>query len=256
MEIVSTINKKPIAGYSEAEWSTRVQLAACYRLMAHFGVNDLTYNHLSARVPDAPNLLLVKPPQFMFDEITASSLLKFDFDGNPYQDSLPSRGGAHVIHAGILQARPDLNVVFHTHTTANVGVSAQKHGLLMLSQHAMGFYKRIAYHDFGGFEFNLDQKAPLLESLGNKQYAILRNHGVLVCGKNLPQTFVDYHYLEMACRAQIAALSGGMDVSVIDEKVCERAAIQYQTIDPNQAGGKDWPSCLRLLDRLYPSYRD
>jgi len=241
---------------SEMEWATRVELAACYRLMAHFGVSDLTYNHLSARVPDAAHLLLVKPSNFMFDEVTASSLLKFDFEGNPYQDSPPSKGGAHVIHAGVLQARPDLNTVFHTHTTANVGVSAQKHGLLMISQHAMGFYDQIAYHDFGGFEFNLDQRAPLLESLGNKNYLILRNHGVLVCGKNLPQTFVDHHYLEMACRAQIAALSSGTEVTLIDEKVCKRAAEQYQTIDPKQAGGKDWPSCLRLLERLYPTFRD
>jgi ribulose-5-phosphate 4-epimerase/fuculose-1-phosphate aldolase len=241
---------------TELEWATRVELAACYRLMAHFGVSDLTYNHLSARVPDAPDTFLVKPTNFMFDEVTASSLLKFDFEGKPYQDGPPNRGGAHVIHAGVLQARPDLNAVFHTHTTANVGVSAQKHGLLMLSQHAMGFYKRIAYHDFGGFEFNLDQREPLLQSLGDMNYAILRNHGVLVCGKNLPQTFVDHHYLEMACRAQIAALSGGVEVSLIDEKVCERAAVQYQTIDPKQAGGKDWSSCLRLLRRLYPSFEE
>lgn len=241
---------------SEAEWNARVELAAVYRLMAHFGVNDLTYNHLSVRVPDAPNQFLVKPTTFMFDEVSASSLQKFDFDGKPFQDSPPSRGGAFVIHAGILSARPDLNVVFHTHTTANTGVSAQKDGLLMLSQHAMGFYGRVAYHEFGGFEFNIEQREPLLKALGGYKYAMLRNHGVLVCGQNVPQTFVDHHFLEMACRAQIAALAGGREVTLIAPEVCEVAARQYETIDPKKAGGKDWASCLRLLDRISPGYKD
>jgi ribulose-5-phosphate 4-epimerase/fuculose-1-phosphate aldolase len=241
---------------SEAEWEVRLQLAAAYRLMSHFGVNDLTYNHLSARVPDAPDQFLVKPPNFMFDEISASNLLKFDFDGKPFQDSPPSRGGAFVIHAGVLQARPDLNVVFHTHTTANTAVSAQKDGLLMLSQHAMGFYGRVAYHEFGGFEFNFDQRQPLIRDLGNYKFAILRNHGALVCGENVPQTFVDHHFLEMACRAQVAALAGGREVTLIPREVCELAAKQYETIDPKRAGGKDWAACLRLLDRVSPGYKE
>jgi len=240
---------------SQAEWEVRVELAACYRLLAHFGLSDLSYNHLSARVPGFPDLFLVKPTHFFFEEVTASSLLKFDFLGNPYQDSPPNRGGAHIIHGGILQARPDLNVVFHTHSPANAGVSAQKHGLLMLSQHAMPFFNRIAYHDFGGFEFNEDQRAPIIHSLGSFNYAILRNHGVLVCGKNIPQTFVDYHYLETACKIQINALAGNAEFSIIDATVCEKAAMQYQTIDPNRRGGKDWPASLRLLERLYPDYR-
>lgn len=240
---------------SQAEWQVRVELAACYRLLAHFGLSDLSYNHLSARVPGSPDLFLVKPTQFFFEEVTASSLLKFDFLGNPYQDSPPNRGGAHIIHGGILQARPDLNVVFHTHSPANAGVSAQKHGLLMLSQHAMPFFNRIAYHDFGGFEFNEDQRDPIIQSLGSFNYAILRNHGVLVCGQNIPQTFVDYHYLETACKIQINALAGDSEVSIIDDAVCEKAATQYQTIDPNRRGGKDWPASLRLLDRHYPDYQ-
>jgi ribulose-5-phosphate 4-epimerase/fuculose-1-phosphate aldolase len=250
-----TATDKADARFSSQEWEARVQLAAAYRLMAHYGVSDLSYNHLSMRVPDAPHQFLVKPTNWMFEEVTASGLFKFDFDGTPHQDSPPCRGGQLVIHAGILEARPDINAVFHTHTTANTGVSAQKHGLLMLSQHAMAFYNRTAYHTFGGFEFNMDQRAPLLRDLGQYRYAILRNHGALVCGENVPQTFVDHHYLEMACRAQIAALAGNTEVTVIPPEVCERAAQQYQTIDPKRAGGKDWPGCLRLLDRLYPDYK-
>ena len=106
-----------------------------------------------------------------------------------------------------------------------------------------------------GFEFNEDQRTPIIKSLGTFNYAILRNHGVLVCGKNIPQTFVDYHYLETACKIQINALSGDSEFSIIDDAICEKAALQYQTIDPNKRGGKDWPACLRLLDRLYPGYR-
>ncbi|MGY8632065.1 class II aldolase/adducin family protein [Bradyrhizobium sp. 14AA] len=249
-------NRSPTAVRCSAqEWTARVDLAAAYRLMAHFGVSDLSYNHLSMRVPDAPDQFLVKPGDWMFDEVTASGLYKFSFDGTPHQDGPPCRGGQLVIHAGILEARRDINVVFHTHTTANTGVSAQKHGLLMLSQHAMGFYNRIAYHEFGGFEFNLDQQAPLLRDLAQYRYAMLRNHGALVCGENVPQTFVDHHYLEMACRAQIAALAGGAEVTIIAPDVCERAAQQYENIDPQKKGSKDWPACLRLLERLYPEFR-
>ena len=241
---------------SKEEWAVRVELAAAYRLLAHFGINDLTYNHLTSRVPGRPDLFLVKPGGFMFDEVTASSLLKFDLDGNPQQEGPPLRGGAFVIHAGIYKARKDLNVVFHTHTTANTAVSAQEEGLLMLSQHAMGFYKRVAYHRFGGFEFNTEQREPLLRDLGNYNYAILRNHGALVCGASVPKTFVDHHFLEMSCRAQVAALAGGRPVSVIDPEVCELAAVQYEGIDPNKVGSKDWDACIRLLERTSPGYRD
>ena len=235
---------------SKAEWDVRVQLAAAYRLLAHFGVNDLTYNHLSARVPDSPSHFLVKPSTFMFDEVSASDLLKFDLDGSSQQEGPALKGGALVIHAGIYAARSDLNVIFHTHTTANTAVSAQEEGLMMLSQHAMAFYKRLAYHTFGGFEFNIEQREPLLRDLGNYKYAILRNHGALVCGGNVPQTFVDHHFLEMACRAQVGALAGGRPVTAIAPEVCEFAARQYENIDPANAAAKDWPACMRLLNSV------
>ena len=234
----------------------RTQLAAAYRLMGQFGVSDLTYNHLTARIPGRSNHFLVKPSGFMFDEVTASSLLKFDLDGNSVDGGDPIRGGVFVIHAGLYAARPDLNVIFHTHTTANTAVSAQKEGMLMLSQHAMAFYKRLAYHEFGGFEFNIEQRAPLIRDLAAYKYAVLRNHGALICGESIPQTFVDHHFFEMACRAQIGALAGGREVTLIADEVCELAARQYEGIDPKKAGSKDWGACLRLLDRVSPGYKD
>jgi ribulose-5-phosphate 4-epimerase/fuculose-1-phosphate aldolase len=258
MSVRAVSKASPVrAASSEAEWTARVDLAACYRLMAHFGVNDLTYNHLSARVPDDPEALLIKSSTVMFDEVTASSLLKYRFDGTPLSEGAPKLvGGGYVIHAGILDARRDLNAVFHTHTPANMGVSAQKHGLLMINQHAMRFYKRIAYHHFKGFEFDLAMRNPLIEDLGDKKVALLRNHGCLVCGGSVAEAFVLHHFLEMACRGQIAALSGGAEVILPTEAACEYAAGQVNRDDASFAGSKDWGACLRLADRLDPGFRD
>ncbi len=242
---------------SEAEWQTRVELAACHRLMAHAGIQDITHNHLTARVPDAPGHFLIKPYDYMFDEVTASSLIKYDFDGAPQQDDRPTlRGGGLVIHAGLFRARPDLNALFHTHTAANMGVASQKHGLLPINQHAMHFYGRIAYHDFGGFEFDIEMRAPLIRDLGDRQFALLRNHGALVCGRSVGEAYVEHHFLEMACQGQIAALAGGGEVVLISEEICEFAARQAGSNQNRATGGKDWLSSLRHADRLDPSFRD
>lgn len=240
---------------SPQEWQARVHLAACYRLMAHDGVRDLTYNHLSARVPGEPDKLILKSRTMMFEEVTASNLEKFDFDGNPFQDSPRLAGGGYVIHAGILRARPDINAVFHTHTAANVGVSAQKRGLMRLSQHSLYLYGRLAYHEFGGFEFNVEQRDPLIASLDGKRIAILRNHGALVCGRTIAEAFVDHHFLEFACRAQIAALAGGAEVTEIPIDISTYGAQQVQSYTDNP-GAKDWEACLRLATRLDPSFAE
>lgn len=242
---------------SEAEWKLRVDLAAAHRLMAHYGVNDLTYNHLSARVPDEPGHLLIKPHGEMFDEVTASSLLKYDFDGNPLSEGARELvGGGLIIHAGILQARDDVNAVFHTHTPANMGVSSQKHGLLPINQHAMRFFNRVAYHDFKGFEFNMFMREPLLKDLGDKNVALLRNHGSLICAENVPGAFVAHHFLEMACQGQIAALAGGAEYFLPDPEACEFAAQQVDKAGTSLAGGKDWPACMRLAERLDPGFKE
>ncbi len=243
---------------SAAEWQTRVELAAAHRLMSHFGIQDLTHNHLTARVPDAPHLFLIKPPDAMFDEVSASTLLKFDFDGNPQQDNAAKlRGGGLIIHAGLFAARDDLNVLFHTHTPAIIGVASQKDGLLPINQHGIRFHGQIAYHDFGGFEFDMDMRAPLVRDLGDKNIALLRNHGALVCSTSIGAAFVAHHNLEFACQAQLAAMTGGAELVLIAPEVRERIARQTAANpDRLSGGGKDWVSCLRLADRVAPAYRD
>jgi ribulose-5-phosphate 4-epimerase/fuculose-1-phosphate aldolase len=256
MSVRSISSTSPIRqSVSEAEWQTRVELAACHRLMHHAGVRDLTHNHLTARVPGEDHHFLIKPGDFMFDEVTASSLIKYDFDGNPAVEGQPKlRGGGLVIHAGLFAARPDINACFHTHTAANMGVASQKDGLLPINQHAMHFVDEIAYHDFGGFEFDIDMRAPLIRDLGTKKVALLRNHGALVCGESIGEAFVGHHFLEMACRGQIAALSGNREVTLIPREIQERAAAQRHGNTGHKTGGKDWVSALRQAERLSPDF--
>lgn len=242
---------------SPAEWQCRLQLAACYRLMAHLGVEDLTYNHISARIPDEPDAMLVKPHDYMFGEITASCLYKFKLDGTPvFGTDRRMPGALKVIHANLLELRPELACVVHTHTPANVAVSSQACGLLPISQHALMFYNRIAYHDFGGFEFNIEMKDPLARDLGDKYVAILRNHGVLVTAASIAEAYVKHHFLEMACRAQVAALAGGTKIVQPPPEVCEYAARQLEQGAVTVDGGKDWAACLRLVERIAPDYKN
>ena len=242
---------------SEAEWQARVELAAAYRGLAHYGVADLTYNHLSLRVPDQPDHLLIKPSGFLFDEVTATSLQKHTFDGAPaFEEDPPLRGGGLVIHAGILKARADVDAVFHTHTPAVMGVSAHKFGLLPINQHAMRFYERIKYHDFGGFEFNMDMRDPLIRDLEDGYVALLRNHGALVCGRTLKEAFTVHHMLEMACRGQVAALAAGEgNYTTIPHEVCVFARDQIESLE-HSAGSKDWPAVMRLAERLDPGFKE
>lgn len=244
----------PPAGISAAEWRCRIDLAAAYRLMDHFGVRDLTYNHLSARVPDQNPALLLKPADFMFGEITASSLLKYDLDGNPLGGSTRRLGGgALVIHAGLMRLRPSVNAVFHTHTPANMAVAAQKRGLLPLSQQAMLFYDRIAYHEFDGFEFEPGMESALDRNLGIHRVAILRNHGALIVAETVAEAFVTHHFLEIACQAQVGALTAG-EIMVPPAEVCARAAAQMDAVAATKNGGKNWDACLRLARRLFPDF--
>ncbi len=244
---------------SAEEWQARVELAAGHRVLAHYGVNDLTYNHFALRVPGEPGHMLVKRTDCMFVEVTASSLLKTDFEGNVLSpgDVETIRGGALIIHAGLLRARPDLNATLHTHTPNIMGVCAHKLGLLPINQHAMRFYGEMRYHDFNGFEFDPEMTGRLLKDLDGGSFMLLRSHGALVCGGSVAECTVNHHWLEMACQGQIAALSAGEgNYLVPDEAACEYAHSQFKDAGGFLKGGKDWAACLRLAERLDPSFKD
>jgi len=242
---------------SAGEWRCRVELAAAYRLMDHFGVRDLTYNHLSARVLGEPNAILIKPSDFMFGEVTASSLLKYGLDGGPLCGTdRPLGGGALVIHAGLARLRPELNAVFHTHTIANMAVAAQERGLLPITQQAMMFYDRIAYHDFQGFEFEPGMEKTLDRDLGRYKVAILRNHGLLIAAESVAEAFVLHHFFEIAAQAQIGALSRAASVLVPDDAICRQAAATMDIIQATKNGGKNWAACLRLAERMFPDHAE
>jgi ribulose-5-phosphate 4-epimerase/fuculose-1-phosphate aldolase len=240
---------------STAEWSCRVALAVAYRLLDHFGVRDLTYNHLSARVPGEPDAILVKRGDYMFGEVTASSLLKYDLAGKPLMGSdRMLSGGALVLHASLARLRPDVHAIFHTHTVANMAVAAQRCGLLPITQQAMMFYDRLAYHDFSGFEFEPGMEDKLHQDLGPHKVAVLRNHGLLIAAGSVPEALVLHHFFEIAAQAQVAALSGGSEILIPDVEVCRAAAATMDLMEVTKDGGKDWAACLRLADRLFPEY--
>ena len=244
---------------SEAEWQARLELAAAHRVRAHFGFTDLAHNHCCVRVPDEPDAFLIKAADSFFEEVTASNLVKYDFDGNPRQEGAAKlRGGGLIIHAGLMAARPDINATLHSHTAAIMGVASQRHGLLPINQHAMHFIGKVAYHDFGGFEFDIRQRAPLIQDLGDKNIALLRNHGSLICGKSIGAIVVSHHQLETACQGQIAALAGGAaDFVLIGDESQAYALGQMKTTQSGRDdGGKDWKGLLRMADRLYPDYKN
>jgi ribulose-5-phosphate 4-epimerase/fuculose-1-phosphate aldolase len=192
---------------SDEEWAARLDLAACYRLAVHFGMTDLIYTHISARVPGPEHHFLINAFGLLWDEISASTLVKVTLDGEVVEDPTGSginRAG-YVIHSAVHRARPDVGCVMHTHTQAGIAVSAQEDGLLPLSQHAMRFSNSIAYHDYEGLALDLDEQVRLVSDLGDRPAMILRNHGLLVCGESVAQTFDLMYYLERACRTQVSA---------------------------------------------------
>ncbi len=242
---------------SDAEWQVRVDLAACYRLVAHYRMTDLIYTHISARVPGPEHHFLINAYGLMFDEITASALVKVDLDGNILEDEtgLGINEAGYVIHSAVHRAREDVQCVIHTHTGAGIAVSAQAGGLLNISQHSMRFHNRMAYHDYEGIALDLDEQSRLQANLGNKFAMILRNHGLLACGTSVADAWDNIYYMERSCQAQIAAQSGGGPLTICSDAVAERVATQFQR-PGRPSAGKQWVSSLRLLDKLDPSYKE
>lgn len=243
------------ARVSDAEWQARTELAAVYRIIAHYNWTDTIYTHISARVPDEPGFL-INPWGLLYDEITASALVKVDVDGRILDDpvGLGINAAGFVIHGAIHAARHDIAFVIHTHTRAGAAVSAQEHGLLPISQHATYFTGGIAYHDSEGIAIDRDEQVRLVKDLGNKYLMILRNHGLLVAGRSPGEALFNIIGLERACEIQIAALAGGSPLRKINPAAAESSAAIINSLGGNF--NRDWAAMLRLADRVAPDYRN
>ena len=237
-----------------AEWEQRVNLAACYRLVEHFGWTDLIYTHISARVPGAPGHFLLNRFGLLFDEVTASNLIKVDLDGNLIEEpDAPMHKAGFVIHSAIHGGREDVDCVIHTHSKAGVAVAAMKDGLLPLSQHAQLFHGRVSYHDYEGLAIDIDERARLVRDLGDNPVMILRNHGLLAVGTTIPLAFSNLFNLQFACETQVLAMSGNATLNLPPPGVAEHTA--KLAVAPEAPFGTEWPGLLRKLDRMDPSYR-
>jgi len=246
---------------SPEEWAVRVDLAACYRLVAHFGWDDLILTHNSARVPGEPDHMLINPMGLMFNEVTASNILKVDFEGNLVAPSEyePIYAGI-VIHGAIYLGRADVECVVHTHTEADIAVGVQEEGLLPLSQWSMRFHNRLGYHDYEGVSLDMDERERLQHSIGNHPVLVLRNHGLLATGRNVAEAFSHTYHFERAADAQLkaqAACAAGGKLVFPSEETVEKQASQFANSSntPRLGGQREWPALLRLCDRLDPSFR-
>ncbi|WP_431854879.1 class II aldolase/adducin family protein [Azospirillum sp.] len=240
---------------SEAEWHARIDLAACYRLVAGRGWGDLIYTHVSLAVPGEPGRFLINPFGLTFDEVTASSLVKITIDGaivgdTPYEVNATG----FAIHGAVHAARADARCVMHLHNEAAVAVSMLKDGLLPLSQHALRFYRDLAYHRYDGLALTDGEKARLVENLGQRRAMLLHNHGSLVAGRTVAEAFCLMDMLDKACRMQLAAQATGAELVLPPPDVCEKTFRQL-TADPEPEGELEWPALLRHLDRVCPDYR-
>jgi ribulose-5-phosphate 4-epimerase/fuculose-1-phosphate aldolase len=247
---------------SPAEWQARLDLAACYRLVDRYDMQDLIYNHITARIPGTGDHLLINLYGLLYKEITASSLVKIDLDGNilskPDTDYGINKSG-YVIHGAIHRARPELACVLHTHTRAGMAVSAMKCGLLPLSQTAIRFTGHIGYHDYEGPAVDLDERVRLVADLGPHDAMIMRNHGLLTCGPTIQQAFNTMYQLELSCRSQVDAMAARTELGMPGENVLAHTAHLYQPGTRRPYGVLEWPAMLRLLEAEsktsgYPPY--
>ena len=241
---------------SVEEWRLRVDLAATYRLIAMYGWDDMIFTHISVRVPGPEHHFLINPYGMLFEEITASSLVKVDLEGNIVMDSPYFVNPAgFTIHSAIHMAREDAQCVLHLHTDDGVAVSAQKDGLLPISQNSLLVRSHLAYHEYEGVALNLDERQRLIADIGDKKLLMLRNHGTLAVGENCAMAFVGIYTLERACAQQVRAMTG--ELNMPPKAALDVTADQSQALF--KAGGIDllaWPALMRKLDRLDPSYKD
>ena len=242
---------------SDEEWQCRVDLAACYRLIAMHGWDDLVFTHVSARLPGAEDHFLINAYGMLFEEITASSLIKVDLDGGKVLDSpYPINPAGFVIHSAVHEARPDVGCVLHTHTRAGVAVSAQTDGLLPISQTSLFAYATLAYHDYEGVALNDEEKPRLVADLGDSNALMLRNHGLLTTGATISDAFLLMYVFETACQIQVMAQSSGGELIQVAQPIVDGIQAQAEQVTKGLGGQLIWPGLLRKLDRADPSFRD
>ncbi len=259
---MSTIHDYPKPErYSDAEWETRVSLAAAYRMVARLGMDDLIYNHISLRIPGTKDQFLINPYGLLFSEITASSLVKIDTQGNKLEDTPHAVNvAAFVIHAAVHKARDDAHCVLHTHSDASTAVSGQPDGLLPLSQFAMRFYNRQGFHEYEGVAIDLAEQQRIVAHLADHPVMLMRNHGILTVGRTPGEAFMLLYYFERAAKIQLAmqaATASDVPLVMPEPEVCEKAARQFWELkgDILIPGEREWPALMRQLDRDDPSYR-
>ncbi|MGC8535363.1 MAG: class II aldolase/adducin family protein [Rhizomicrobium sp.] len=242
---------------SPDEWALRVDLAATYRLVALYGWDDMIFTHISARIPGPEHHFLINPYGLLFDEITASSLVKIDMDGNKVVDSpYKVNPAGFTIHSALHMHREDAHCIIHLHTTDGVAVSAQADGLLPLDQHAMLICADLSYHDYEGIALDLDERQRLAKDLGSEHHLmVLRNHGTLALGRSCADAFLRIYYLERACSMQVRAMAGGARLNIPNQGVPEKTAGQGGPAFEGLISNLAWPALRRKLDRIDPSYQ-
>lgn len=243
------------ATVSPEEWQTRVDLAACYRAVAMMGWDDLVFTHITAKIPGVENQFLINPYGLMFEEMTASSMVKIDLQGNKLDDNPhPINPAGFVIHSAIHAAREDAKCVLHVHSLNGVAVSAQKQGVLPISQQSIFVLAGLAYHDYEGVALVDAEKPRLVADLGTKNYFMLRNHGLLTIAPTIPDAFQLMYTFEAACTIQVRAQAGGGELTLISQQIIDGALEQARQVTKGLGGRLAWPGLLRRLDRRNPGY--
>ena len=248
-------NVTAFADVTSGERQVREDLAALYRLFFHFGWTDLIDTHLSARLPGKSDEYLINPYGHLFDEISASSLLHMNWDGEVVTGDAEPNNAGHLIHTAVLKARPEINFVLHSHTRAGCAVSAMKDGVLPLSQHSNIVLDTIAYHDYQVVTQAEDECDLLARDLGDKYLMVMRNHGLLACGRTAAEAFFYHYFLEMACKIQVDVLSSGVEMIVPEQAAIDDLS-RYGGPDEMPKGDRYWASLIRMLDRKYPDYKN
>ena len=241
---------------SGEEWEQRVNLAACYRLVSHFRWDDLIFTHISARVPGPEHHFLINPYGMLFDEITASSLVKVDLQGRKVMDSpYEINPAGFTIHSAIHAAREDARCILHLHSLNGVAVSARKEGVLPISQQSIFVLASLGYHDYEGVALKEDEKPRLVRDLGDRNFFMLRNHGLLTVADNIPDAFLFMYIFEAACTIQVRAETPGGELVRVDPRIIAGAQAQAKQVTRGAGGALAWPGLLRRLDRIDGSYR-